>query len=225
MMFDFSGTFARWPDLAWGAATTIWLSVLSMALGLLLGTLGAAARISRHRALRLLPTAYVETIRNTPLLVQIFIVYFGLASMGLKLSAETSAVIALVVNMGAYTTEIMRAGIQSIQRTQLEAADCLGLTRLQAILHVVLLPAMERVYPALSSQFVLLMLASSITSQISAEELTAVANNIQSDTFRPFETYIVVALLYLAMALLLKFGFHLFGQAIFPRRRRLGTPL
>ena len=92
--------------------------------------------------------------------------------------------------MGAYTTEIMRAGIQSIQRTQLEAADCLGLTRLQTILHVVLLPAMERVYPALSSQFVLLMLASSITSQISAEELTATANLVQSDTYRSFEVYI-----------------------------------
>jgi polar amino acid transport system permease protein len=85
--------------------------------------------------------------------VQIFIVYFGLSSLGLKLSAEVSAVIALVVNMGAYTTEIMRAGIQSIHHTQLEAADCLGLTRVQTILHVVLLPAIERVYPALSSQF------------------------------------------------------------------------
>ena len=90
---------------------------------------------------------------------------------------------------------------------------------------MILRPALERVYPALTSQFVLMMLSSSVTSQISAEELTAVANNIQSDTFRPFETYIVVAVLYLAMAMLLKFGFHLFGQAIFPRRRRLGTPL
>ena len=143
---------------------------------------------------------YVELIRNTPLLVQIFIVYFGLSSLGLKLSAEVSAVIALVVNMGAYTTEIMRAGIQSIQRTQLEAADCLGLTRLQTILHVVLLPAMERVYPALSSQFVLLMLASSITSQISAEELTATANLVQSDTYRSFEVYMIVAVVYLALS-------------------------
>ena len=146
-------------------------------------------------------------IRNTPLLVQIFIVYFGLSSLGLKLSAEVSAVIALVVNMGAYTTEIMRAGIQSIQRTQLEAADCLGLTRLQTILHVVLLPAMERVYPALSSQFVLLMLASSITSQISAEELTATANLVQSDTYRSFEVYIIVAVVYLALSVLYRFGF------------------
>ena len=168
---------------------------------------------------------YVELIRNTPLLVQIFIVYFGLSSLGLKLSAEVSAVIALVVNMGAYTTEIMRAGIQSIQRTQLEAADCLGLTRLQTILHVVLLPAMERVYPALSSQFVLLMLASSITSQISAEELTAVANIVQSDTYRSFEVYIIVAVVYLALSVLYRLGFWAIGLVLFARKRRLGTAL
>jgi polar amino acid transport system permease protein len=119
----------------------------------------------------------------------------------------------------------MRAGIQSIQRTQLEAADCLGLTRLQTIIHVVLLPAMERVYPALSSQFVLLMLASSITSQISAEELTATANLVQSDTYRSFEVYIVVALVYLALSFLYRFGFWLIGLVLFERKRKLGTAL
>jgi polar amino acid transport system permease protein len=199
--------------------------VLSISLGFVVGTLCAVARVYGGRPLRLLVGGYVELIRNTPLLVQIFIVYFGLSSLGLKLSAEVSAVIALVVNMGAYTTEIMRAGIQSIHHTQLEAADCLGLTRLQTILHVVLLPAIERVYPALSSQFVLLMLASSITSQISAEELTAVANNVQSDTYRSFEVYIVVAVIYLALSLLYRLAFKAVGLVIFARRRRLGTAL
>src|SRR5712671_5684151 len=150
---------------------------------------------------------------------------FGFSSLGLKLSAEVSAVIALVVNMGAYTTEIMRAGIQSIQHTQLEAADCLGLTRLQTILHVVLLPAMERVYPSLASQGVLLMLASSITSQISTEELTATANLVQSDTYRSFEVYMIVAAVYLVLSALYRLGFWAIGQLLFERRRRLGTPL
>ena len=131
--------------------------------------------------------------------------------------------IALVVNMGAYTTEIMRAGIQSIQRTQLEAADCLGLTRLQTILHVVLLPAMERVYPALSSQFVLLMLASSITSQISAEELTATANLVQSDTYRSFEVYIIVAVVYLALSALYRLGFWAIGLVLFAAQAPAGN--
>jgi polar amino acid transport system permease protein len=183
------------------------------------------ARVYGGPLLRRLVGAYVETIRNTPLLIQIFIVYFGLSSLGLKVSAEVSAVIALTVNMGAYTTEIMRAGIQSILRTQLEAADCLGLTRFQAILHVVLLPAMERVYPSLASQGVLLMLASSITSQISTEELTATANLVQSDTYRSFEVYVIVAVVYLALSALYRLGFWAIGQMLFERRRRLGTPL
>ena len=223
--FDFEFLAERWPDFVAGAWLTIQLTVLSIALGFLVGTVCALARVYGGPVLRRLVGAYVETIRNTPLLIQIFIVYFGLSSLGLKLSAEVSAVLALTINMGAYTTEIMRAGIQSIQRTQLEAADCLGLTRLQTIVHVVLLPAMERVYPALSSQFVLLMLASSITSQISAEELTATANLVQSDTYRSFEVYVIVAVVYLALSALYRLGFWAIGLILFERRRRLGTPL
>src|SRR5712671_4679965 len=223
--FDFAFLADKWPDFVAGAWLTIQLTVLAIAFGFLVGTICALARVYGGPVLRRVVGAYVETIRNTPLLIQIFIVYFGLSSLGLKLSAEVSAVLALTINMGAYTTEIMRAGIESVQRTQLEAADCLGLTRLQTILHVVLLPAMERVYPALASQGVLLMLASSITSQISAEELTATANLVQSDTYRSFEVYLIVAVVYLALSVLYRFGFWLVGLVLFPRKRQLGTPL
>ena len=223
--FDFAFMADRWPDFVAGAWLTVQLTVLSIALGFALGTVCALVRVYGGPVVRRLVGAYVEAIRNTPLLIQIFIVYFGLSSLGLKLSADVSAVIALTVNMGAYSTEIMRAGIQSIQRTQLEAADCLGLTRLQTILHVVLLPAMERVYPALSSQFVLLMLASSITSQISVEELTATASLVQSDTYRSFEVYLIVAVAYLALSALYRFAFWLIGRGLFARKRRLGTSL
>ncbi len=223
--FDFSFLAERWPDFVAGAWLTVQLTVVSIGLGLAVGTLCAVGRVYGTRPIKAAIGFYVELIRNTPLLIQIFIVYFGLSSIGLKLSAEISAIIALVVNMGAYTTEIMRAGIQSIQRTQLEAADCLGLTRLQAIVHVVLLPAMERVYPALTSQFVLLMLASSITSQISTEELTAVANNVQSDTYRSFEVYILVALVYLALSAIYRLAFWVIGLGLFTRKRKLGTAL
>ena len=223
--FDFAFLADKWPDFVAGAWLTIQLTILSIAFGLVLGTVCAMVRVYGGPPLRRLVGAYVETIRNTPLLIQIFIVYFGLSSLGLKLSAEVSAVLALTINMGAYTTEIMRAGIESIQRTQLEAADCLGLTRLQTMLHVVLLPAMERVYPSLASQGVLLMLASSITSQISAEELTATANLVQSDTYRSFEVYIIVAVVYLALSALYRLGFWAIGLVLFERRRRLGTSL
>jgi len=167
----------------------------------------------------------VEAIRNTPLLVQIFIVYFGLATVGIKLSAFTAAIAALVINVGAYTSEIIRAGIESVPRSQLEAARCLALGRWQVLRHVVLPPAIERMWPALTSQYVLLMLASSITSQISTEELTAVANRVQSDTFRSVETYLIVAGAYLALSLLMRLVFWAVGIFAFPRRRRLGTPL
>ena len=108
---------------------------------------------------------------------------------------------------------------------QIEAAETLGLNRVQIYWDIILRPALERVYPSLTSQFVLMMLATSVTSQISAEELTAIANTIQSDTFRSFETFIVVAMLYLALSLLMRVVFWLLAKALFPRRRKLGTTL
>ena len=132
---------------------------------------------------------------------------------------------ALTINVGAYTAEIMRAGFEAIPRGQIEAAEGLALSRFQIYWHIILLPAIEKVYPALTSQFVLLMLASSVCSQISAEELTAVANYIQSDTYRAFETYIIVAVLYVILSLVMRVGFWGLGLVLFPRRRRLGTPL
>jgi polar amino acid transport system permease protein len=222
---EFSAPLVYWPHLLAGAATTLALSVSATVLGFALGVLCALARTGPSRAMARIAAAYVEAIRNTPLLVQIFIVYFGLASVGLRLGAFTAAVVALVVNVGAYTAEIMRAGIEAVPRSQREAAECLALSRWQQLRHVVLPPAIERVWPALTSQYVLLMLASSITSQISAEELTAVANRVQSDTFRSVETYLLVAVAYLALSLVLRLLFWAVGSAAFPRRRRLGTPL
>jgi len=222
---DFSVVIERWPLFLDGALLTIGLSAVATLLGFVVGSLCAVGRRGRVRWVARACTGYVELIRNTPLLVQIFLVYFGLSSVGLQLSAFTVALIALTINVGAYTTEIMRAGFDSIHKGQLEAAECLGLSRRQVYWHVILLPAMERVYPALTSQFVLLMLASSICSQISTEELTAVANHVQSDTYRPFETYILVGATYVVLSLLMRLSFAGLGAMLFPRRRRLGTPL
>jgi len=223
--FDFSFLASTWPRFLHGAWLTVQLASCSIVLGFIVGAACAMARTSGSPRLQKVVSAYVEAVRNTPLLVQIFLVYFGIASLGFKISAEFSAVLALTINIGAYSTEILRAGIQSIARSQLEAGECLGLSKLQVYWHVVLLPAVERVYPALSSQFVLLMLASSITSQISAEELTAAANLLQSETFRSFEVYIIVAVIYLALSFLFRIAFWGIGQLVFVRRRRLGTPL
>ncbi|KAG1205764.1 hypothetical protein G6F35_011447 [Rhizopus arrhizus] len=201
------------------------LSVLATILGFLLGTLCAVGSTSRSAWLRALVAVYVEVIRNTPLLVQLFVVFFGLASIGLKFSVTASAVIGLTINIGAYSSEIIRAGIESIHKGQAEAADCLGLARWQVVLKVILPPAIEKVYPALASQYVLLMLGTSIASQISAEELTGIASRIQSDTFRSFEVFLVVAVIYLALSFVMRGLFWAVGQLVFPRLRRLGTSL
>ncbi|MET4799388.1 amino acid ABC transporter permease [Bradyrhizobium sp. LB11.1] len=225
LQLDFPAVLERWPSFLAGAALTLELAAFATVFGALLGTLTAVGRGTHNALIARACKVYVEMIRNTPLLVQIFLVYFGLASVGMKFSAFTVAVAALTINVGAYTAEIMRAGFEAIPRGQIEAAEGLALSRLQIYWHIILLPAIERVYPALTSQFVLLMLASSVCSQISAEELTAVANYIQSDTYRAFETYIIVAVLYVILSLVMRAGFWGLGLVLFPRRRRLGTPL
>ncbi|MDM0049171.1 amino acid ABC transporter permease [Variovorax sp. J22R115] len=222
---DFGVVLERWPLFVEGAWLTVQLALVATLAGFAIGTLCAVGRRGRNATVARVCGAYVELIRNTPLLVQIFLVYFGLSSLGLSLSAFTVAVIALAVNAGAYATEIMRAGFDSVNRSQIEAAECLALSRVQVYWHVVLLPAMERVYPALTSQFVLLMLASSICSQISVEELTAVANHVQSDTYRPLETFVIIGAGYILLSLLMRLGFWGVGALLFPRRRRLGTAL
>nr|WP_275300019.1 amino acid ABC transporter permease [Achromobacter insuavis] len=211
--------------LAQGAWVTVKLSFCATVLGFILGTLCALARNSRLGWLRALAGGYVELIRNTPLLIQAYFLIFGLSSAGLTMPIMAGAVLALVINIGAYTCEIVRAGIESIPKDQLEAGECLALSRLQVFWHVVLRPAVERVYPSLTSQFVLLMLASSIMSAVGAEELLGVANRIQSDTYRNFEVFIVLWGVYLALSWLMRLGFWLLAQVVFPRRRKLGTPL
>jgi polar amino acid transport system permease protein len=220
LQLDFPAVLERWPSFLAGAVLTLELAAFSTVCGAVLGTLAAVGRGAHSALIAAACKIYVEAIRNTPLLV-----YFGLASLGLKFSAFTVAVAALTINVGAYTAEIMRAGFEAIPRGQIEAAEGLALSRLQIYWHIILLPAIEKVYPALTSQFVLLMLASSVCSQISAEELTAVANYIQSDTYRAFETYIIVAVLYIILSLVMRAGFWGLGLVLFPRRRRLGTPL
>jgi polar amino acid transport system permease protein len=199
--FHFNVVWEHWRELADGAWLTIRLSGLAMIIGLAVATVCAYAKTAGPSPVRWAVAAYVEAIRNTPFLVQIFIVYFSLPTLGINIDANEAALAAMVVNFGAYGTEILRAGIESIPHGQVEAARALGLSRLQTFVHVMLLPAVKTVFPALSSQFILLMLASSVVSTISAVELTAVTNSLQSTTFRPFEFYFVSTGIYLAMAL------------------------
>jgi polar amino acid transport system permease protein len=224
-VFDFSFLPTYYTELANGVWLTIWMTVISIVPGFALGTACAVGRLYGSPWIQRVVTVYVEGIRNTPLIIQVFWLFFGLAILGARIGPTNAAVIALVINVGAYTAEIMRAGFQSVPGGQLEAGSCLAMSRSQLFWNVQLPQAAERVYPALVSQFILMMLATSIMSQISAEELTGVAYQIQSFTFRGFEVYLVIAVLYLIMATALRFLLHGVANLAFPRLRRLGTPL
>jgi len=216
--FHFESLSGYLDVLARGAALTIVLTAIATVVGLAIGVLGAAARRSHIAVVRAIATAYVELIRNTPFLVQLFFIYFGLPSIGVRLTADEAALLAMIVNLGAYATEIVRAGIASIAKGQIEAGLSLGLTRRQVFLHVVLKPALAKIYPSLTSQFIIVMLGSSVISQISAEDLTYAANYIQSRNFRSFEVYLTVTAIYLALAVAFRAIFRAIGNRVFAHR-------
>jgi polar amino acid transport system permease protein len=207
------------PILLKGISITVELISVGAVLGVSLGIACAWARALGPAWLRPLVSAYVELIRNTPFLIQLFFIFFGLPSLGLQLTALEAANLAMVVNLGAYSCEIIRAGIQATPRGQFEAGKSLAMTPFQTFRHVVLVPALQRIWPALASQIVIVMLGSSVVSQISVEDLTFAANFVQSRNFRAFETYMVATLTYLALAIILRKVLNGVGWLVFPRRR------
>ena len=215
--FQFRDVFAQRDAIVDGLVLTLELSAGVIALGFAIGVMVAAVLVYGKPWARRIAAGYVEVIRNTPLLVQLFLIFFGLPSLGLKLDVITASVLALTINLGAYTAEIVRAGFESIPKSQIEAGISLGLTGPQVFRHVVLLPALRNVYPSLTSQFVLMMLATSVVSQISAAELFHAGSIIQSRTFRDFEVYTVIAVLYLGLSLLLRAGFSVCYRVFFRR--------
>lgn len=199
------------PEIVQGVLLTLQFSVITMICGLVIGLAVAMASISPLMPLRACARIYVEALRNTPLLVQLFIVFFGLPSIGIRLGANTAALIALSINMGAYGAEILRAGFESVRQSQVEAGRSLGLTAGQTFRHVVLFQAVKTIYPALASQFVLIMLTTSVVSSIGATELFHQAAFIDSRTYRSFETYTLITISYLVLTL----GFRAFFAGIY----------
>lgn len=224
--FDFGPVLAHADVIADGVRLTLALSAAGIVLGLGLGVLLAMSRGLIPRPVQWLLDAYIEVIRNTPFLIQLFIIFFGLPVLGLRLDAMQAAILTIMVNLGAYAAEIIRAGIDNIHPSQIEAGASLAMTRLQVFRHVVLMPALARVWPSLTSQFVLTLLSTSICSFISVQELSGSAAQVESDTFRSFETYIAVTVIYLLLSLLLRLVLLLLGEFLFPRgsglRRLMG---
>ena len=202
--FDFLAVLREWPLLLRGVVWTISLTAIATVIGMVVGVACAWARASGPGWLRWVVGSYVELIRNTPFIVQLFFIFFGLPAAGVKLSPELASVIAMVMNLGAYATEIIRAGIEATPRGQVEAAMSLALSRVQTFTRVILPPALKKVWPAMVSQIIIVMLGSAVCGQISTPELSYAANLIQSRNFRAFEAFLIATALYLCLAIALR---------------------
>jgi len=198
---DFLAVLEQWPALLRGAAFTLGLTAVSAAVGGIVGVACGWARAWGPSWLAALVSVYVELVRNTPFIVQLFFIYFGLPSLGVKLSPEVASVIAMVVNLGAYAAEIVRAGIENTPKGQIEAARSLAMNEWQVFTRVVLPPALGRVWPAMVSQIVIVMLGSAVCGQIAEQELSYAANLILSRNFRGFEAYLIATAIYLLLAI------------------------
>ncbi|RWP60455.1 amino acid ABC transporter permease [Mesorhizobium sp.] len=192
---DATGAIAR------GAAMTILLIAVTTLAGTFLSILGAAGRRNGPLLLKRAIGVYVEIIRNTPFLVQLFFIFFGLPSIGVRLDPLLAAMLAMTLNMAAYTIEIVGAGLDAVPSGQTEAALALGLRLRQVFVKIVLPQALKVIFPALTSQIIIMMLESAVVSQIAVRELTYEADMLQARTFRAFETYFVVTMVYLVLSM------------------------
>lgn len=225
MSYDWRTAFGYWGDLIHAALTTLQVTVLAFLVAFALGLLAASARLSRLWLLRFVAGVYIEVIRNTPVLVQIFVAYFALPSLGLHLTAFQAGVLALGVNVGAYLAEIFRAGLRSVPEGQREAARVLALGRGAVFAHVVLPQALRNVYPAVVNQFIQILLGTSLLSTIALPELTGRATEINSDTLLSVQIFTMAVIIYLVLSNAASLLFGLIGRFAFkPAVRLTRTP-
>ena len=202
MNFDFDLAVSSFPILLIGALVTIKITAISVALGVVIGLVVGVARISQVKPLRILAMAYIDFLRGTPLLVQIFLIYFALPVVsGQRVDPFFAAITACSINSGAYVAEIFRSGIQSIDKGQMEAGRSLGMTWLQTMWHIILPQAVKRVIPQIGNEFIALLKDSSLVSVIGFEELTRSGQLIIALTYGSLEIWPCVAIIYLVMTL------------------------
>lgn len=202
MSFDWSLIWDNIPILLQGAVITIQITVMAVGCGFFIGMIAALANLSRFKIVRLLVKCYVELFRGTPLLVQIFMIYFALPMViGQSINPYVAAVTACSINSGAYVSEIFRAGIQSINKGQMEAGRSLGLTWAQTMRYIVMPQAFKAIIPPLGNEFIAMMKDTSLVSVIGFEELTRRGQLIIARTYGSFEIWTAVAIIYLIMTL------------------------
>lgn len=213
--FDFSVVWEQWPLLLDGVLTALLYTFISGVLGLTLGVLVMVVRRNTKGPLRTSAKVFIEIIRNTPFLVQLFFIYFGLPELGLKLSIPATAITALTINAAAYIAEILRGGVDNLPKGQIETGKALGLNSRQIFFDIILRPSLRSVYPGLCSQLILMLLTTSVLASISAPELTYSAQQIEANSYRSFEVYFVVTGIYLLLAIAFSSAMRLIGRCYF----------
>ncbi|WP_207940331.1 amino acid ABC transporter amino acid-binding/permease [Enterococcus sp. DIV2402] len=217
MFHDEQGFFAKYYKFyVNGAGYTIFLALIGVLFGTILGAFLALMKLAKSKFVRILATIYIEYVRGTPLLVQIFIVYFGTGILGVDMSRLAAGCIALALNSGAYVAEIIRAGITAVNKGQLEAARSLGMNQTQAMRFIIFPQAIKNILPALGNEFVTVIKESSVVSVIGVSELIFQAGNVQGASFKPFLPYVIVSLIYFVLTFTLS---RLLGVA----ERRMNT--
>lgn len=199
---DFQLIIDSIPILLKGAWITVIVTIISMAFGLIFGMLAALSKLSKIKILRWLANQYIDIIRGTPLLVQLFIIYYGLPQIGITINPFSSAILGLSINTGAYVAEAIRSGILAVDQGQREAAAALGFSSSQTMRLIIIPQALKTMIPPVGNQFLLLIKDSSLVSTITLVELTRTAQRIISTTYKPIELYIAAAVIYYVISLL-----------------------
>lgn len=219
--FQYSVVFERLPYLAGGAIVTLQVAFIAFWLGAVIGLFCALAKLRGGRILRAAVNAYVSFFTNTPALVQIFFLFYALPDVGIVLDPFTAVVIGLTVNTGAYMTEILRGGILSVRKTELETAEVLGMSHAQTLRYVILPHIAKTLFAPLSNFFIWLVLGSSLAAIFGVEELTGRAINISTSNMRTIETFSVVAVIYILLTIIASAALALIGRWAFRVKARI----
>ncbi|MFZ7126894.1 MAG: amino acid ABC transporter permease [Desulfobacterales bacterium] len=218
--FEWRVMTETFPLLLSGVRLTIFITLFGLCFGFILGALAGLMKLSRSRLLRKLAGVYIESIRGTPLIVQVMFLYFGLPmALGMRISPITAGIVAIAVNSGAYIAEIVRGAVQSIDVGQTESGRSIGLTRFQAMRYIIWPQAFRRMIPPLGNQFIISLKDTSLLVVIGVAELTRVGQEIIAVNFRAFEVWLTVGLVYLCMTLSIAKVLRMYEQKL---ERRFG---
>jgi polar amino acid transport system permease protein len=219
--FQFGQVTPYLGTLAAGAWLSLQIAAIAFVAGFIIGLVCASVLQYGGPIVRRIVRAYVVFFLNTPLLVQVFFIYFAMPDFGIVLDSFTAVTIGMALNAGAYLTEIQRAGFASIRRAEVDAAEAMGFSRIQIIRYVVLPHIVRVLYPALSNQYIILTMTTSIAAIFGVEELTGRAYNINAQTFRSLEIFSIVAVYYIVLTIVASAALYALGRYAFRIKGRI----